>query len=60
MLDNVVRRKTAMRLYDFVARDSRLTLKTVNVLSEELEQEALLMQQMYERVRYGRSEFARI
>lgn len=48
MLDGVVRRKTAMRLYDFVARDSRLTLKAVNVLGEELEQKPLLMQQIYE------------
>ena len=48
MQDDVVRRKTAMCLYDFVTRDSRLTLETVNVLGEELEQEPLLMQQMYE------------
>jgi hypothetical protein len=54
----ILRRKTAMCLYDFVAWDSGLTLETINVLREELQQKALLVQQIYERVRNGWSEFS--
>lgn len=49
-----------MRLHDLVSRHSSLALQTINVLSEELQQQPLVVQQLYEGMRYRRPVFARI
>ena len=49
--------ETAVRLDDLVARDAGFSLEAVDVLGEELQQQPLLVQQVDERMRDGRSVF---
>lgn len=49
-----------MRLDDLVVWHARLALQAVDVLREQLEQQALLVQQRYERVCDGRPVVARV
>lgn len=52
--------KTAVGFYDHVTRHASLTLEAVNVLGEQLQEDALLVQQTDERVRDGGAILARV